>query len=92
MEHDCYIYAWNSACTVEGVDIVMVWNTLLNIPNCCLNCAERFHLCRLVEGGLGFDAAGDLQKVSREGTDGDWNHYSLNNALYLYFQALAVPG
>ena len=29
VEHDCYIYAWNSACTVEGVDIVMVRNTLL---------------------------------------------------------------
>ena len=24
VEHDCYIYAWNSACTMEGVDIVMV--------------------------------------------------------------------
>ena len=73
VEHDCYIYAWNSACTVEGVDIVMVRNSLLNNPNCCLNCAGRFHLCRLVEGGLGFDAAGDLQTASREGTDGDWN-------------------
>ena len=30
-------------------------------------------VCRLVEVGLGFDAAGDLQTVSREGTDGDWN-------------------
>ena len=29
VEHDCYIYAWNSACTMEGVDIAMVWNTLL---------------------------------------------------------------
>ena len=29
VEYDCYIYAWNSACTVEGVDITMVWNTLL---------------------------------------------------------------
>ena len=29
VKHDCYIYAWNSACTVEGVDIVMVRNTLL---------------------------------------------------------------
>ena len=29
VEHDCYIYAWNSAGTVEGVDIVMVRNTLL---------------------------------------------------------------
>ena len=73
VEHDCYIYAWNSACTMEGVDIAMVRNTLLNNPNCCLNCAGRFHLCRLVEGGLGFDAARDLQTASREGTDGDWN-------------------
>ncbi len=24
VEHDCYIYTWNSACTMEGVDIVMV--------------------------------------------------------------------
>ena len=30
-------------------------------------------VCRLVEGGLGFDAAGDLQTLAREGTDGDWN-------------------
>ena len=44
------------------------------------------------EVGLGFDVPGDLQTVSREGTDGDWNHYRLNNALYLYFQAPAVPG
>ena len=29
VEYDCYIYAWNSAGTVEGVDITMVWNTLL---------------------------------------------------------------
>ena len=28
VEYDCYIYAWNSAGTVEGVDITMVWNTL----------------------------------------------------------------
>ena len=29
VEHDCCIYAWNSACTMEGIDIVMVRNTLL---------------------------------------------------------------
>ena len=29
VEHDCYIYAWNSAGTMEGIDIVMVRNTLL---------------------------------------------------------------
>lgn len=34
VEHDCYIYAWNSACTMEGVDIVMVWNSLLNDCRC----------------------------------------------------------
>ena len=49
-------------------------------------------ICRMVEVGFAFDAAGDLQTVSREGTDRGWNHYRLNNALYLYFQALAVPG
>ena len=35
VEHDCYIYTWNSAGTMEGIDIVMVRNTLLNNLQCC---------------------------------------------------------
>ena len=29
VEHDCYIYTWNSAGTMEGIDIVMVRNTFI---------------------------------------------------------------
>ena len=42
VEHDCYIYAWNSAGTVEGVDITMVRNTLLNILSSGCECADKF--------------------------------------------------
>ena len=31
VEHDCYIYTWNSACTMEGIDIVMYSKTFPNI-------------------------------------------------------------
>ena len=44
VEHDYYIYAWNSACTMEGVDIVKVWNTLLNDTSGRLNCAGNSYL------------------------------------------------
>lgn len=32
VEHDYHIYTWNSACTMEGIDMAMVWNSLLNEP------------------------------------------------------------
>ena len=32
VEDDYYIYTWNSACTMEGIDMAMVWNSLLNEP------------------------------------------------------------
>ena len=54
VEHDCYIYAWNSACTMEGVDIVMVWNSLLN--NC--RCVRRDGPERA--GDLGLDKKVDI--------------------------------
>ena len=44
VEHDCYIYTWNSACTMEGIDIVMVRNSLLNDTSERLNCAGGFCL------------------------------------------------
>ena len=65
VEYDCYIYAWNSAGTVEGVDITMVWNTLLLLLQCGFKCADKVLLadwwrevrglmwpviCRLVHG------------------------------------------
>ena len=44
VEHDCYIYTWNSACTMEGIDIVMVRNSLLNDTSGGLKCAGGFYL------------------------------------------------
>lgn len=44
VEDDYYIYTWNSACTMEGIDITMVRNTLLNDTSGGLNCAGRFYL------------------------------------------------
>ena len=77
---------------MEGGDIVMVRNSLLNNPNCCLNCAGRLHLCRLVEEGLGFDAAGDLQEVAREEQTGAGTSKPHNIRGEACIQALAVLG
>ena len=72
VEHDCYIYTWNSACTMEGIDIVMVRNSLLNDTSGGLNCAVGFYLqywWREVRGLMLLLCAGGF--TGR--TDGDWN-------------------
>ena len=73
VEHDYHIYTWNSACTMEGIDMAMVWNSLLNDTSGGLNCAG---CCYLQNGGghLGVHCGCYLQTVSRERTDRDWNH------------------
>jgi hypothetical protein len=73
VEHDYHIYTWNSACTMEGIDMAMVWNSLLNDTSGWLNCAG---CCYLQDGGghLGVHCGCYLQTVSRERTDRDWNH------------------
>ncbi len=72
VEHDCYIYTWNSACTMEGIDIVMVRNSLLNDTSVRLKCAGGFCLqfwWREVRGLMLLLCAEGL--TGR--TDGDWN-------------------
>ena len=73
VEHDCYIYTWNSACTMEGIDITMVWNSLLNNLRCGLNCAGYCYLqFRWREAWglmLPLFAGGFTGR-----TDRDWNH------------------
>lgn len=72
VEHDCYIYAWNSACTMEGIDIVMVRNSLLIYLRCGLKCVGGFYLLywwREFRGLMRWLCAGGL--TGR--TDGDWN-------------------
>ena len=72
VEHDCYIYAWNSACTMEGIDIAMVRNSLLNDTSGRLNCAGGFYLqywWREFRGLMRWLLADGL--TGR--TDGDWN-------------------
>ena len=41
VEHDYHIYTWNSACTMEGIDMAMVWNSLLNDTSGAI--CRRFH-------------------------------------------------
>ena len=72
VEHDCYIYTWNSACTMEGIDIVMVRNSLLIYLRCGLKCVGGFYLLywwREFRGLMRWLCAGGL--TGR--TDGDWN-------------------
>ncbi len=58
---------------MEGIDMAMVWNSLLNDTSGRLNCAGG---CYLQNGGghLGVHCGCYLQTVSRERTDRDWNH------------------
>ena len=72
VEHDCYIYAWNSAGTMEGIDTVMVRNSLLINLQCCFECAGGFCLqywWREVRGLMRLLSAGGF--TGR--TDRDWN-------------------
>ncbi len=48
---------------MEGVDIAMVWNSLLNILRCGLNCAGRLLFVVLVEGTWEFSAAATCRRV-----------------------------
>jgi hypothetical protein len=73
VEDDYYIYTCNSACTMEGIDITMVRNTLLNDMSGRLNCAGSSYL-QNGGGHLGVHCGCYLQTVSRERTDRDWNH------------------
>ena len=72
VEHDCYIYTWNSACTMEGIDIVMVRNSLLNDTRCCLECAGGFCLqfwWREDWGLMRLLCAGGLTGENRQGLE-----------------------
>ena len=72
VEHDCYIYTWNSACTMEGIDIVMVRNSLLNDTSGGLNCAGGFYMQYWWR-----EFRGLMRWLLADGftgrTDGDWN-------------------
>ena len=57
VEHDCYIYTWNSACTMEGIDITMVWNSLL------------IDLCGKLGGLMLLLFAGGLTGENRQGLE-----------------------
>jgi len=48
---------------MEGIDIVMVWNSLLNNLRCGLNCAGRLLLEVLVEDTWEFTAAATCRRV-----------------------------
>ena len=65
VEHDCYIYTWNSACTMEGIDMAMVWNTLLNDTSGGVKCAGCSYL-QNVGGHLGVHCGCYLQEGARE--------------------------
>ena len=70
VEHDCYIYTWNSACTMEGIDITMVWNSLLNNLRCGLKCAVRLLFAVLVKGTWEFTAAATCRRVHGKNSQG----------------------
>ena len=70
VEDDYYIYTWNSACTMEGIDIVMVWNSLLNNLRCGLKCAGRLLFAVLVEGTWEFTAAATFRRVHGKNRQG----------------------
>ena len=44
VEDCCHIYTWNSACTMEGIDMASVRNTLLLYLRCGLKCAGGCYL------------------------------------------------
>ena len=48
---------------MEGIDIVMVWNSLLNNLRCGLKCAGRLLFVVLVEDTWEFTAAATCRKV-----------------------------
>ena len=73
VEHDCYIYTRNSACTMEGIDIVMVRNTLLNNLQSCFGCAGCFCL-QNGEWRLGVHCYRFLADGYTGRTGRGWNH------------------
>ena len=48
---------------MEGIDIVMVWNSLLNNLRCGLKCSGRFLFAVLVEDTWEFTAAATCRRV-----------------------------
>ena len=55
---------------MEGVDIVMVWNSLLNNLRCGLKCAGRLLFAVLVEGTWEFTAAATCRRVHGKNRQG----------------------
>ena len=55
---------------MEGIDIVMVWNSLLNNLRCGLKCAGRLLFVVLVEGTQEFTAAATCRRVHGKNRQG----------------------
>ena len=55
---------------MEGVDIAMVWNSLLNNLRCGLKCAGRLLFAVLVEGTWEFTAAATCRRVHGKNRQG----------------------
>ena len=76
---------------MEGVDIVMVWNSLLNNLRCGLKCAGRLLFAVLVEGTWEFTAAATCRRVHGKNRQG-LELIRFGKRTLLYFQTLAVLG
>ena len=55
---------------MEGIDITMVWNSLLNNLRCGLKCAGRLLFAVLVEGTWEFTAAATCRRVHGKNRQG----------------------
>ena len=55
---------------MEGIDITMVWNSLLNNLRCGLKCAVRLLFAVLVKGTWEFTAAATCRRVHGKNSQG----------------------